>query len=62
MPENFFKIEIFQDTVINVAVEGQKHLVAVIGSRDYLQDYVNKKVTSWINEAAELAEFPRGQP
>ena len=38
--------EVFKDTVINVTVEGQKHLGAVIGSRDYLEDYVNEKVTS----------------
>ena len=54
--------EAFKDTVINVTVEGQKHLGAVIGSRDYLQDYVNEKVTSWVNEVAQLAEFARAQP
>ena len=54
--------EAFEDTVINVTVEGQTHLGAVIGSRDYLQDYVNEKVTSWVNEVAQLAEFARAQP
>ena len=53
--------EIFKDTAINTAVEGQKHLGAVIGSRDYLQDYVNEKVTSWVNGVAQLAEFARAQ-
>ena len=50
------------DTVIDVTVEGQKHLGSVIGSRDYLQDCVNKKVTSWVNEVAQLAEFAQAQP
>ena len=45
-----------------MTVEGQRHLGAVIGSRDYLQDYVNEKVTSWVNEVAQLAEFARAQP
>ncbi|XP_068704061.1 uncharacterized protein [Montipora foliosa] len=54
--------EAFKDTVINVTVEGQKHLGAVIGSRDYLQEYINEKVTSWVNEVAQLAEFARAQP
>ena len=54
--------EAFKDTVINVTAEGQKHLGAAIGSRDYLQDYVNEKVTSWVNEVAQLAEFARAQP
>ena len=35
-----------------MTVEGQKHLGAVIGSRDYLQEYINEKVTSWVNEVA----------
>ena len=54
--------EVFKDTVINVSVEGQKHLRAVIGSRDHLQDYVKEKVTSWVDEVAQLAEFARAQP
>ena len=45
-----------------MTVEGQKHPVAVIGSRDYLQDNVNEKVTSWVNEVAQLAEFAWAQP
>ena len=45
-----------------MTVEGQKHLGVVIGSRDYLQEYVNEKVTSWVNEVAQLAEFARAQP
>ena len=54
--------EAFKATVINVTVEGQRHLGAVIGSRDYRQDYVNEQVTSWVNEVAQLAEFARAQP
>ena len=34
----------------------------MIGSRDYLQEYVNEKVTSWVDEVAQLAEFARAQP
>ena len=44
-----------------MAVEGHKHLGAVIGSRDYLKDFVDEKVISWVNEAAQLAEFARAQ-
>ena len=54
--------EVLKDTIIDVRVERQKHLGAVIGSRDYLQDYVNEKVTSWVNEIPQLAEFTRAQP
>ena len=33
-----------------------------MGVRDYLQDYVNEKATSWVNEVAQHAEFARAQP
>ncbi|PFX33382.1 hypothetical protein AWC38_SpisGene1723 [Stylophora pistillata] len=52
----------FKDTAINVTVEGQKHLGAVIGSRDCLQDYVNEKVTNCVNEVVQLVEFAQIQP
>jgi len=42
---------------INVTVQGQRHLFAAIGSREYVEEYVNDKVTSWISEIAKLAEF-----
>ena len=53
--------EAFKDTSINVAVQGQKHLGAVIGSREYLEEYVSGKVTNWINDIAKLAEFSLSQ-
>jgi hypothetical protein len=54
--------EVFEDTVINVTVEGQKHLGAVIGSRDFLESYVCEKVDGWVSDVAKLAEFAKAQP
>ena len=54
--------EAFKDTSINVIVQGQKHLGAAIGSREYLEEYVSEKVTDWINDIAKLAELARSQP
>ena len=54
--------EAFKDTSINVTVQGQKHLGAAIGSREYLEEYVREKVTNWINDIAKLAEFALSQP
>ena len=54
--------EVFKDTAINVTVEGQKHLGAVIGSREYLEEYVSEKVTNWVSEITKLAEFALSQP
>ena len=53
--------EAFKDTSINVTVQGQKHLGAAIGSREYLEEYVSEKVTNWINDIAKLAEFSQPQ-
>ena len=49
--------ELFAGTAINVTTEGQKHLGAALGSRSYLEEYVNDKVVDWVNEVKRLAEF-----
>ena len=45
--------EVFKDTVVNVTVQGQKHLSA---------EYVSGKVTNWISKVTKLAEFAFSQP
>ena len=35
---------------------------AAIGSREYVEEYVNDKVTNWISEITKLAEFAVTQP
>ena len=54
--------EAFKETSINVTVQGQKHLGAATGSREHLEEYVSKRVSSWINDIAKLAEFSLSQP
>ena len=54
--------EAFKDTSINVTVQGQKHLGAAIGSREYLEEYVSEMLTNWINDIGKLAEFALSQP
>ena len=39
-------IELFAGTAINVTIEGQKHLGALLGSRSYLEEYVNLQCRS----------------
>ena len=52
----------FKDSAVNVTVQGQKHLNAVISSREYLGEYVSKKVSNWVGEVTKLAEFALSQP
>ena len=54
--------QVFKDTAINVTVQGQKHMGAVIGSREYLEEYASEKVTNWVGEVTKLAEFALSQP
>ena len=54
--------EAFKETAINVTAQGQRHLTAAIGSREYVEEYVNDKVTDWISEITKLTEFAMTQP
>ena len=47
----------FKDTAVNITIQGQKHLGAVIGSRKYLEEYVSEKVTNWVSEVTKLASL-----
>ena len=59
--EAFVK-EVFKDTDVNVTVEGKKHLGAMSGSREYLEEYASMKVTNWVSEVTKLGEFALSQP
>ena len=62
-PENEEIIrEIFKETEINITTEGKRHLGAVVGSRSYLDEYVNEKVEEWVKEIINLADFATTQP
>ena len=54
--------EAFHGTAIGVTVHGRKHLKAALGSQEYLKEYVNEKVSNWVNEVTKLAEFAILQP
>ena len=46
--------EVFRDNAINISTQDQKHF---LGSRAYLEEYVNVKVEGWIDQIVKLAEF-----
>ena len=53
---------IFEETAINITTEGRNHLGAALGSRSYLEQYVNGKVQEWVGQVTKLAEFALSQP
>ena len=42
--------------------KGQRHLGAVLGSREYFEDYVNGKVEECVSEVVKLSEFAATEP
>ena len=53
---------IFEGTAINISTQGQRHLGAAPGSREYLEEYVGSKVEDWVTQVVKLAEFAMSQP
>ncbi|KAL9984997.1 hypothetical protein ACROYT_G007348 [Oculina patagonica] len=53
---------IFEGTAINISTQGQKHLGAALGSRAYLEEYVDGKVEEWVSQVVKLAEYDTSNP
>ena len=54
--------EVFRDTAINISTQGHKHLGAILGSRTYVEEYVNGKVEGWVDQVVKLAECAATYP
>ena len=52
---------VFGDEV-NITTEGKRHLGAVIGSKEYKDQYCAEKVQGWKREILTLAEIAKSQP
>ena len=52
--------KVFGDEV-NITTEGQRHLGAVIGSRQFKDQYCREKVLGWKGELEALSEIARSQ-
>ena len=54
--------QLFEGTNVNITTQGKRHLGAAIGSRDFVEHYVRKKVKMWTQEIHSLAEIATSQP
>ena len=54
--------KLFADTNIQITARGQRHLGAVLGSREFTEEYVADKVQSWVSEVSALAEIANSHP
>ena len=52
--------DVFAGTKTNT--EGQKHLAAALGLREYLENYIGSQVAKWVDEVTSLAELAISQP
>ena len=47
---------------VNITLEGRRHLGAVIGSKEFKDQYCQEKVDKWLREVESLAEISKSQP
>ena len=52
----------FEGTGLQITTEGQRHLGAVVGSKQYKDEYVTKKIDGWIDELKMLGKVARIDP
>ena len=53
---------LFQNTGINITVDGKRHLGAALGSRQFVEEYVQNKVDGWVKEIDRLSSFAVSHP
>ena len=62
-PEYFVEAKkLFQNYNIQITSDGRRHLGAAIGNIEFVQSYVNEKLTSWIEELNRLSYIAQAQP
>ena len=53
---------VFKETGVQVTIEGDRHLGAVIGSESFKHKFVKKKITSWVKDVEELSVVAKEEP
>ena len=54
--------ELFADTGIQITCQGERHLGAAIGSKEFKNKYVSTKVNKWVADIEELADIASEEP
>ena len=53
---------VFKETGVQVTIEGDRHLGAVIGSESFKHKFVESKITSWVKDVEELSVVAKEEP
>ena len=54
--------EIFGDEIVNITMEGQRHIGAVLGTEDFKKKYVTNKVRKWVQDVVDLSSIAKEEP
>ncbi len=54
-------MEVFGETGVTIDTEGEWHLGAVIGNKEFKDQYVNKKIEKWIQDVTQLAQIAKDE-
>lgn len=47
---------------IKITTDGKRHIGAVIGTKEFKEEYVRDKIEKWIKDVTQLAEIARDEP
>ena len=53
---------IFHGSGVQITTEGERHMGAAVGSENFKEMYVKKKVEKWVEDVEELARIARDEP
>ncbi len=54
--------EVFLDTQVSISPKGRPLLSAPLGSKEFIDQFVSKKISQWREELSLLAEMAKSQP
>ena len=54
--------QLIQDTGVKISQEGKRHLGSAIGTRSFVENYVEEKVSTWKEELERLSDIAMSQP
>ena len=55
-------IEVFGNSGVTITTEGERHMGAVIGSEEFKKQYVERKISKWIEDIEALANIAKDEP
>ena len=55
-------LELFGNTQVQITTTGERHMGAVVGSEEFKKQYVEEKISNWVQDVKILAEIAKDEP